>query len=142
MYTFNLKKKTTTSNSQTWAHKHHAKVMKVFWKFFLSLSSLSHTNKLSLREVEKWRSEFYTYWRSAGFFFVLVWLVLFYCSDFIRLMWKIVFVFQICRLGFVFLFWLYVIVCNRWDREARESEERKRMEWESNNYIFIQLVLF
>jgi len=28
---------------------------------------------------------------------------------------KIVFVFQIFRLGFVFLFWLwYVLVCNRW----------------------------
>ena len=61
------------------------------------------------------------------FFLVLVWLVLFYCSDFIRLMRKIVFVFQIFRLGFVFLFWLwYVLVCNRWDREAWESEERKR----------------
>ena len=45
--------------------------------------------------------------RSTCFFFfflVLVRLVLFYCSDFIRLMRKIVFVFQIFRLGFVFLF--------------------------------------
>ena len=37
----------------------------------------------------------------------------FYCSDFIRLMRKIVFVFQIFRSGFVFLFRLwYVLVCN------------------------------
>ena len=35
-------------------------------------------------------------------FFFLVWLVLFYCSNFIRFMRKIVFVFQIFRLGFCF----------------------------------------
>ena len=44
------------------------------------------------------------------FFFVLVWLVLFYCLDFIRLMRKIVFVFQIFWLGFVFLFWLWYVL--------------------------------
>ena len=44
------------------------------------------------------------------FFFVLVWLVLFYCSDFIRLMRKIVFVFQIFWLGFEFLFWLWYVL--------------------------------
>ena len=80
------------------------------------------------------------------FFFiacVLVWLVLFYCSDFIRLMRKIVFVFQIFRLSFVFLFWLwYVLVCNRWDREARESEARKRKGWERNNYFLFNLYYF
>ena len=44
------------------------------------------------------------------FFLVLVWLVLFYCLDFIRLMRKIVFVFQIFWLGFVFLFWLWYVL--------------------------------
>ena len=68
---------------------------------FLFLS-LSHINKFSLihtqitsREVEI---------DVLHVFFVLVSLVLFYCLDFIRLMRKIVFVFQIFRLGFVFLF--------------------------------------
>ena len=48
--------------------------------------------------------------RPTCFFFVLVWLVLFYCSDFIRFMRKIVFVFQIFWLGFEFLFWLWYVL--------------------------------
>ena len=73
------------------------------------------------------------------FFLVLVWLVLFYCLDFIRLIRKIVFVFQIFQLGFVFLFWLwYVLVCNRWLRSTR-VKNKKEKEWERKNYFFIQL---
>ena len=56
---------------------------------------------------------------------------------------KIVFVFQIFRLGFVFLFWLwYVFVCNRRDREARESEARKRKGWERNDYFLFNRYFF
>ena len=77
--------------------------------FFLSLTQ---TNSLSYAHrslAEKWRSAFYTD-RPTCFFFVLVWLVLFYCSDFIRLMRKIVFVFQIFWLCFEFLFWLWYVL--------------------------------
>ena len=69
---------------------------------------------------------------------------------------KIVFVFQIFRLSFVFLFWLLYVflcnrwdreafLCNRWDREARDTEERVKNErekgWERKSHYFIQLVI-
>ena len=109
----------------------HTHTHKFLSLYLTQTNSLSYTHRSS---AEKWRLAFYMF-----FFFILVWLVLFYCLDFIRLMRKIVFVFQIFRLGFVFLFWLwYVLVCNRWDREARESEERKRKGMREKEYFFIQ----
>ena len=64
------------------------------------------------------------------------WFFFFFCSDSIRLMRKIVFVFQIFQLCFVFLFLLwYVLPCNRWDRE-REREEWKRKEMSKKESLF------
>ena len=52
---------------------------------------------------------------------------------------KIVFVFQIFQLGFVFLIWLWcVLASNRWDREARESKEWKRKWMREKEFFFIQ----
>ena len=67
-----------------------------FFYFYLILEHslpLSHSNKFSLIHIDHWQRSGDR--RSACFFF---------CSDFIRLMRKIVFVFQIFRLGSVFLF--------------------------------------
>ena len=105
-------------------------------------SSISHKQILSHTRIDHQQRSGDRHFTQIGilhffFFFVLVWLVLFYCLDFIRLMRKIVFVFQIFQLGFVFLFWLwYVLVCNRWDREAWESEERKRKGMREKELFF------
>ena len=111
----------------------------------LSLCSLFHTNKIlshthiDHRQRSGDRSSTQIGVLQVSFFFGMFWLVLFNSSDFIRLMRKIVFVFQIFRLGFVCLFWLwYVLVCNCWVREGRESEDQKGKEWERDNYFFIQ----
>ena len=80
--------------------------------FFLFLL---HTHKFLPLYLTKTNSLSYTHISLADqrstqidvlhvFFLVLVWLVLFYCSNFIRLMRNIVFLFQIFRLGFVFCF--------------------------------------
>ena len=104
--------------------------------------SISHKQILSHTHIDHWQRS--GNWRSTQigilhfcFCFFLVWLVLFYCSDFFRLMRKIAFVFQIFWLCFVFLFWLwYALVCNHWDREAQESEEQKRKGVRENFFLF------
>ena len=81
----------------------------------ISLSfSLSHKQILSHTHIDHRQRSGDRHSTQIGlnvFFFVLIWLVLFYCSDFIRLMRKIFFVFQIFWLGFVFCVFVLIVVC-------------------------------
>ena len=110
----------------------------LFFHFFYFYLILEHSLPLSHKKnslsythrslTEKWRSAFY------GFFFFFI--SLFYCSDFIRLMREIVFVFQIFRLGFVFLFWLWYITVEI------EKHERERIIFLFNQILFLGRILF